>query len=84
MVKIARMAINLIKPNRGHYLAPAGNGRRSGFREDVRAVAGGALAVAFVFSPVAALIAEHSQFSGSFLTILAGGVGAVAGKIFLA
>ena len=85
MIKLARVALNLSRlPNSSQYFATGGSGRRSHFRDDVRAIVGGALALAFVFAPVATFIAEHSQLSGSFLTILAGGVGAVVGKVFLA
>lgn len=76
---VARLRVNDPK----YFVGDAGAADRpSHFRQDLRAIVGGALAAAFVASALSGYV-EIPHISDSFLTLIAGILGAVGAKYIL-
>lgn len=65
-----------------YFTKPNGHSNRSRFREDVRAILGGALAAAFLAAAFAGWV-PNSFISDGAMAALAALFGGVAGKLFL-
>lgn len=77
-----RMAVgvkkSLLHRDPSYFTAGSGHAGHTHFREDIRAVIGGAFAAAFIVAALANLT-QVPALSGTIATVLAAGIGGVAG-----
>jgi hypothetical protein len=79
--RMATGGAKILTERDSRYFTARGDAGHSHFREDIRAIAGGALAAAFI---VAALAQVVPHFDGTLAPTVAAILGGVAGKTLLA
>jgi hypothetical protein len=81
--RMATGVTQLLKDDRDYFTEGRGTNGHTHFREDIRAIVGGALAAMFVVAALANLT-NVPELSGTIVTVAVAGIGGVAGHFVLA
>jgi len=79
---LVSIGTGLTRGDSDYFTNASGSEHRSRFREDVRAIVGGALALGFLAAALANLV-PNSFISDGLMTAIAALAGGIGGKIFL-